>query len=747
MSYCKHIGEIDMKYREEIKAIEKDADVSFKEYCENIRKQLMSSITYSERIIQFEYSGKKLVKIKYQDGTSSAYTYGESGNSYYLTSIRDQTGYRLNYQYGTNKITLQESTNVSKITDNSTITCAEIYGNKLEMTFIGNKTYIKGKDGKRLVHLFDSSGQAYCSYKDSGTTTGGNKINAVNDIEYISSSGDTMFSVTAQKEAKNYVINGSFTNNTYGWSGTNLNSACDYVTTIAAADATGAYRLYGETGKVKFISQNVSVPTGIDSFILYGFAKAKSLPTNIRMIIRDDGYDAETESTKFGLSAQIIYTDGTTEPVSTSSYNFVEEEWQLAAVGICKSAENKNKQIQYVAIRLEYTNNLNSAYFDNVCLVPGKYAKQKVTQNYKVVHTDGVNEITQIQNIYYDEESVSTHENGNCILTEEDVSTMLEKTTEDGKRVVCIGKEIISDATQIYFEIGGKKYNIDDIVLRSTQTIKVEDGTGQTVEMTTDIDGNIVKSVINDADGGSYVQEYTYSKGKQTSQKDVYRGIVSENSYNSNGNLVMAKTRNANDIDATEAIITNYLYNNNGNTLYSENGTRGNGFETITVFSNTYGRLEYTTLPDGTKINYNYYSDNSLQSMTTTVGTEVISNTYNYMQGLLTKLVCNNNEYKFEYDGFGRLTKTYVNGAEFVGSEYYDGSDYSSTDESTYDYTKTTYNVGSGRSYSEKTIYNKDGAAVCLQGSEGNETEELARVTYDEYGRAASVSDKGLWLV
>ncbi len=33
-----------MKYSEEIKAIEKDADVSFKEYCENVRTKLVQEL-------------------------------------------------------------------------------------------------------------------------------------------------------------------------------------------------------------------------------------------------------------------------------------------------------------------------------------------------------------------------------------------------------------------------------------------------------------------------------------------------------------------------------------------------------------------------------------------------------------------------------------------------------------------------------------------------------------------------------
>jgi len=145
------------------------------------------------------------------------------------------------------------------------------------------------------------------------------------------------------------------------------------------------------------------------------------------------------------------------------------------------------------------------------------------------------------------------------------------------------------------------------------------------------------------------------------SQKDVYRGIITENTYNGYGNLISTKTRNTGDYDTTNALINDLQYNNSGNTLYSDNGSRGSGFETKTNFNNAFGRLEYMLLPDGTKINYNYFNDDSLRSMSVTTENEVVSNLYNYTKGLLTQISCKNNVYNFEYDGFGEITKTIVN--------------------------------------------------------------------------------------
>ena len=726
---------------------------------------LLSSISYaqSKRIVRFEYNvDKKLTKIKYQDGTCSEYTYGESGISNYLTSIRDQTGYKLNYQYDDDKITIRESSNISKIADNSVTTCAEKYGNQVEITFVGNKTYIKGEDGKRLVHVFDDSGTAYCSYVDQGTSTGGNIINVVNDIECMSSEGDTSYQISATRDAKNYVLNGSFAEGAFGWFNSGL-AENDSVTTAASAEGTHAFKIRGEFGKIKYITQNVNVPDGIDNFIFYGFAKAHSLSPLVRVHINEEG-ESQDDYPKFLLSAQIRYKDATSEPIRSVNFNYLEEEWQFAAVGVSRSEENKGKEINYITIRAEYSNNQNDVYFDNFGLVAGRFTKQKVIPNYVLERNGAYYDLSQITAVKYTTEELlgiqfwetkDTYKDGKSILTFTDVDRMIRQTVKDGLGCVYIGGELVSnkaaigelfwgnEIAKISFVIGGQDYNAFDFILRGAPSIQVEDGSGTTVEMQTDANGNITKSTVIGEDGQRFETEYTYLNGKQKKQKDLYSGIQSENTYDSHGNLSVSRVRNIYELDTTESMISNYSYNNNGNTLYSENGSRGNGFETITVFNNTFGRLEYMTLPDGTKINYNYYSDDSLQSMSTTVGTDVVANTYNYTRGLLTKVVCNNNEYKFEYDGFGRQTKTTVNGTDVVENEYYDQSQYNSAFEDTFNYSKITYNIGNGKSYSEKTIYNKSGAPISLQ-RDGTMAAELLRISYDDYDRVEYMYDKAM---
>ena len=747
---------------------------------------LLSSISYAEsqRSVEFEYTNKRLTKIKYKDGTFSTYTYGETGSSYDLTSVRDQIGYRLNYIYGNNKITIQESTNVGKIANNSTTNISEKYGNKLEIDFVGNKTFLKSKDGKCLVHIFDKSGTAICSYVDQGTALNGQKNNVVNDIQFVSSENGNLFTVAANRDAENYVINGGFEQNSYCWTANNLNN-CDYVTTIATVEGSGAYRIQGELNKRKYISQNVAVPSDGDSFILYGFAKARSLPTNIRTYvngstdngsIKDPTVNELTDYTKFGLNAQIVYTDNTREPVCSTSFNYSEEEWQLAAVGVCKSRDNRYKKIKYIAIQAEYTNNLNDVYFDNIRLVPGRYAKQKITNNYLLQRNNVNYDFSKITHIKYTTEgflaiqkweTVSTYKDGKCILNEDDIGKMIRQKITDGKGCVFIGGELISSEAivgelfwgnklaRIAFVINGVEYDIfDNFILRNTQTIEIENGSGQIAELKTDLNDNIVKATIIDENGRRFDTEFTYQGAKQKSQKDVYRGIITENTYNGYGNLISTKTRNTGDYDTTNALINDLQYNNSGNTLYSDNGSRGSGFETKTNFNNAFGRLEYMLLPDGTKINYNYFNDDSLRSMSVTTENEVVSNLYNYTKGLLTQISCKNNVYNFEYDGFGEITKTIVNGIEFVGNEYYNQSDYTSSDEATFDYSKTTFHngidqQGKNKDYSEKSIYNKNQALICRfgEGYDSNNnlvSEEIIRVEYDDHDRAEYVHDKAM---
>ncbi len=70
-----------MTYSEEIKAIEKDANVSFKEYCENIRKKLMDELTpcnvTGEEILRVIMKNADIIEGHYID----SYNYHKEHNS------------------------------------------------------------------------------------------------------------------------------------------------------------------------------------------------------------------------------------------------------------------------------------------------------------------------------------------------------------------------------------------------------------------------------------------------------------------------------------------------------------------------------------------------------------------------------------------------------------------------------------------------------------------------------------------
>ncbi len=722
---------------------------------------LLSYIAYGNynRHLYFSYDAYgRMTKITYPDGTNSQYGYGDSKGFYYLTSIRDQIGYRLQYEYIGNKIKIKESTNIKEIGHNSVKSGVETAGNELEIEYVGNKTYLKPKDGRRVVHIFNRTGICYCSYVDESSTIGTNFINVANNIEFSSLGYNEMFAVTSTKDFKNYVQNGGFENYTANWVCEGLDEAClDGVTYSATAEGDKSYKIAGEIGKIKYLQQTVYLPQDTQSLIFSGFAKANSLPLG--------------NGTHFRLCAKIGYSDGTWEEEKSSDFNYLESEWQLAAVGVCKSRANKDKTINKVLVKAEYSNNLGEVYFDNLRVTQGKYTRKYNTDEYYLCGEEGnfsIEEITAIRYttqlaMDYDESfMLDTYEGGTFLLKLEDLREMLNQTITGGKAFIKINGEVKTDEAAVGEElwgnwrakiqllINGVFYNLFDFVLKQKQGI--ENGTGQTLVIETGL-GGFTKSTVIDEYGEKFTTESTYDKGKLKTQKD-FRNILTENTYNAYGSLIKTSVRNVSDNDSTNAFIQEFAYNNSQNTLHKSYEERGKDFYTTTVFNNAFSTLGAMTLPNGQQINYNYYSDDSLNGISTTVGTDTMSNNFAYTRGLLTKLTTNNNTYLFTYDGFGKLLKTTVNGDVFVENEYRNTSDYSSTDESTFDYSKITYCNGTGGagtqgSYSEKTIFDKHGKqirtqAITYDGGGNEAVSNLLRTEYDEYERVSKVYDEGL---
>ena len=116
--------------------------------------------------------------------------------------------------------------------------------------------------------------------------------------------------------------------------------------------------------KIKYIQQEVIVPSETKSLIFSAFGKADSVAT--------------TGVSTYRLMAQIRYTDGTSEEAKYQDFDATETGWQFAAVGLVRSAENVGKQISKVLVRAEYSHNSGTAYFDNFRLSEGKFVRQEI---------------------------------------------------------------------------------------------------------------------------------------------------------------------------------------------------------------------------------------------------------------------------------------------------------------------------------------------------------------------------------
>lgn len=498
---------------------------------------------------------------------------------------------------------------------------------------------------------------AYCSYEDKSTYIGADSYNVANNIEYSGTINGGAFSVSSSRGLKNYVDNGDFERCEACWIQNEDKGYCEGITGSAVAEGLRSFRLNGEIDKVKYITQYVNVPRSAQSFVFSAFAKAQSLPVN--------------DKTKFGISAQIFYEDGTSENEEYASFNYLEEDWQLAAIGLTKSKENNSKKIRYVLIKGEYSNNTGIVYFDNFRLTKGRYTKQTVETIDRCLYF-GKQAIPfgSISQIKYYQQNVGQIEKNVSGLKLEDISAMLGQKATQSSSVVMINGEcdcyevnLSAHTIQIVFE--GETYDLFACELKTQSKIAIDDGSGRTSVSLTDFDGKITSTTIKTKNGGSFSTEYHYDeKGRFLWQRD-FRGLltartyndygeVEEESYSSSGNCLMP-------------IISEYAYDGSGN-LSVEGDERGYA-ECATEYSyDRYGTLTSINLPDGQKINYNDAVGSF--SVSSQLGTETSVNEIFTKHGLVTKTSSGDSEYDFTYDGFGNVTETKLNGTTISETEY-----------------------------------------------------------------------------
>lgn len=161
----------------------------------------------------------------------------------------------------------------------------------------------------------------------------------------------------------NMILNSSFEAGTYqptNWDvNQNLSFGADGDTVSGTKYREGikSFRILGDPKKVKTLSQEIPVSGGEnDIYIVSSWGKADAVPTNTVK--------------KFKISIDVFFEDGSHTAKNSANFNSCVSSWQFVSKAFDLSdGTDANKTPVKVRISLNYSNQANTAYFDNVSLV------------------------------------------------------------------------------------------------------------------------------------------------------------------------------------------------------------------------------------------------------------------------------------------------------------------------------------------------------------------------------------------
>ena len=458
-------------------------------------------------------------------------------------------------------------------------------------------------------------------------------------------------------------------------------------------EVSGAYslRIYGDayTNCEAYQEVAINLP-GTQTYVLSGWAKALSLPDNVKK--NDD--PAQDLEKQFGLRAILTYTDGSTEYHYTA-FNPDVRGWQFASCTIVP--KQTSKTVRTIRVVCAYEKNCNTAYFDNLSLT------REVAQT---MHYDADGNLVSVKSTGKKEETAA-FENGNLISVNTGGSGTFTYTYDGNHNVTRASNGVIrQDYT--YDSMGnvtGTSLKADSgsgSALTSSATYtnggnllaSATDGTGQTLtyaygtalsKMTgqatsvTDAQGNRMQSVYNDL--GRVTQktfasdgklQYTYNKGLLT---DVTRtadeaGQSIACDYDAFGNLTAVRIGGL--------LLASYQYAAKNGQLMKQ--VYGNGQE-VTFTYDRLGRTSTASYSGGRTLTYAYNGDGQLYSIRDDAGTETAADdvtyfyTYDSLKRAIVCRMCRGIEQvlsvHWEYDDSSRIkTQAWQMGQQSYSESY-----------------------------------------------------------------------------
>ncbi|MCL2654621.1 MAG: DNRLRE domain-containing protein [Coriobacteriia bacterium] len=140
------------------------------------------------------------------------------------------------------------------------------------------------------------------------------------------------------------------------WSATGLDASTDGLSGTYYQYNSKSFKIAGVPSASKELKQDIAI-TGVarDTYIVSGWARATA-------IMRDDA--------KYDLVATVTYAGGTTKDRATASYNSCISDWQYVSAAFTLGSGSTSSDLPVkVSVRLRYTKQDNTAYFDNIALI------------------------------------------------------------------------------------------------------------------------------------------------------------------------------------------------------------------------------------------------------------------------------------------------------------------------------------------------------------------------------------------
>ena len=318
----------------------------------------LESISCEGKKLSYKYSGDKLTKIEYPDGTCTEFRY--SGNL--LVRVKDRSGYQLVYSYSAEGKVISVREEVDNTIIGSTVTkalCPQS-GDCWDINYLHPlQTQVKNRNGLVVEYVFDHDGNTITVSEAEQSVSDYDKQSLCGTAAYrkeLKTKGDSSSGYITKKQVVEATLHHQ--TNLLGpiesWTKFGTTSA-DGVSTVCYVEGGKSMKLTGVLKSAKSLQYNVTDKISKSGVYVFGcWAKAENSFASVdREYIGSDGR-------YFGILLTVYHKNGS-KSYYYASFDPHNTGWQQAAIVVDLEKEKLDKCL----VEAIYSHNQGNVYFDH----------------------------------------------------------------------------------------------------------------------------------------------------------------------------------------------------------------------------------------------------------------------------------------------------------------------------------------------------------------------------------------------